>query len=286
MTTFGTLPGDVVTNSRGDVQAGVALGLYATQADATAPTGLLATVTTDAEGRWSYTDPARGVVWVRTPVGRVYATVTPDALPGTVTATSLGLGAVDNTADVNKPVSTAQAAADTAAKARANHTGSQLVATVSDFPTATDARIDTKIAANTAALAALDAAWTAYTPAWTSTGTAPALGNGTLTGSYRKVGSKTVFYKIRLTPGSTTTFGTGSYLLSLPAVAKSTAAYDNVGGVVANIANIRYSGAAAISSSTTVLLLIGSTLMGPTTPGVFAPAPNNTVSVNGSYEAA
>jgi hypothetical protein len=80
VTTFGTLPSDVVTNSRGDVQAGVALSLYATQADAAVPTGLLATVTTDAEGRWSYMDAARGVVWVRTSVGSVYATVAPDAL--------------------------------------------------------------------------------------------------------------------------------------------------------------------------------------------------------------
>jgi len=78
LTTFGTLPGDVLTNSRGDVQAGVALGLYATAADATASTGLLATVTTDAEGRWAYTDATRGIVWVRTSVGRVYSTLTSD----------------------------------------------------------------------------------------------------------------------------------------------------------------------------------------------------------------
>lgn len=106
MTTFGTLPGDVVTNSRGDVQAGVALSLYATQADATAPTGLLATVTTDAEGRWSYTDAGRGVVWVRTSVGRVYATVAPDALPGTTDASALTTGTLAN---ARLPV-TAQAA--------------------------------------------------------------------------------------------------------------------------------------------------------------------------------
>lgn len=37
----------------------------------------------------------------------------------------VGLANVDNTSDASKPVSTAQAAADTAAKARANHTGTQ-----------------------------------------------------------------------------------------------------------------------------------------------------------------
>lgn len=53
----------------------------------------------------------------------------------------IGLGNVDNTSDVNKPVSTAQAAADSAAIAvaeaystqRSNHTGTQTASTVSDF---------------------------------------------------------------------------------------------------------------------------------------------------------
>lgn len=59
-------------------------------------------------------------------------------------------------------------------------------------------------------------AWTAYTPAWTSTGTAPAIGNGTLAGSYKLVGDKTCHFRASITFGTTTTFGTGGYLLSLP----------------------------------------------------------------------
>lgn len=47
----------------------------------------------------------------------------------------IGLGNADNTSDVNKPVSTAQAAADTVAKARANHTGTQSADTVVDGST-------------------------------------------------------------------------------------------------------------------------------------------------------
>lgn len=65
------------------------------------------------------------------------------------------------------------------------------------------------------AMNGLQAAWTAYTPSWTSTGTAVALGNGTITGSFRQIG-KTVQFKITLTMGSTTTYGTGSYLFSVP----------------------------------------------------------------------
>lgn len=53
----------------------------------------------------------------------------------------VGLTNVDNTSDTNKPVSTAQAAADTVAKARANHTGTQVSTTISDFNAAVDARI-------------------------------------------------------------------------------------------------------------------------------------------------
>jgi hypothetical protein len=72
-----------------------------------------------------------------------------------ITAAMVGLGSVDNTADASKPVSTAQAAADSAvasaaaadattkanaaqaaAVQRANHTGTQAASTISDFSSA------------------------------------------------------------------------------------------------------------------------------------------------------
>lgn len=59
------------------------------------------------------------------------------------------------------------------------------------------------------------AAWTAFTPAWTSTGTAPAIGNGVLSGRYSKIG-KTVTLAFNFTAGTTTTFGTGTYRWSFP----------------------------------------------------------------------
>jgi hypothetical protein len=56
-----------------------------------------------------------------------------------LTKSDVGLGSVDNTADASKPVSTAQAAADAVVQAyaiqRANHTGTQTAATISDFST-------------------------------------------------------------------------------------------------------------------------------------------------------
>lgn len=63
-------------------------------------------------------------------------------------------------------------------------------------------------------------AWNTYTPAWTADTTAPAIGNGTLTGKYAVVG-KVCHFTALVTFGSTTTFGSGSYYLGLPLQAGS-----------------------------------------------------------------
>lgn len=59
--------------------------------------------------------------------------------------------------------------------------------------------------------------WIAYTPAWTASGTAPAIGNGTLTGGYRRIGQQVDFW-LEFTAGTTTTFGTGTWRFSLPQI--------------------------------------------------------------------
>lgn len=61
-------------------------------------------------------------------------------------------------------------------------------------------------------------AWTAYTPSWTGATTNPVVGNGTLVGRYMKVG-RTCHVQIDLTCGSTTTYGSGAWSMSLPATA-------------------------------------------------------------------
>jgi hypothetical protein len=58
-------------------------------------------------------------------------------------------------------------------------------------------------------------AWQAYTPTWTAAGTAPSLGNGTLTGAYTQIG-KTVHFRLKFVAGSTTTFGTSGWRFTLP----------------------------------------------------------------------
>lgn len=89
------------------------------------------------------------------------------------------------------------------------------------------------------------AAWTTYTPTWTSS-TAPSLGNGTLVGRYMKIG-RTVFVVIHLTTGSTTTYGSGSYNWSLPFTAASGGAAV-VGNAQLLTSSTRWLGQTVISS--------------------------------------
>lgn len=56
-----------------------------------------------------------------------------------------------------------------------------------------------------------------YVTQWLASGTQPALNNGTTVGAWLQIGNLVVFRTI-ITAGSTTTFGTGSYTLTLPVV--------------------------------------------------------------------
>lgn len=62
--------------------------------------------------------------------------------------------------------------------------------------------------------------FTQYTPVWASSGTQPAIGNGTINGRYLQLG-KLVYGTIVLTMGSTTTYGTGSYTFTRPITAQA-----------------------------------------------------------------
>lgn len=60
--------------------------------------------------------------------------------------------------------------------------------------------------------------WIAFTP--TVSGTGWAIGNGTITGKYTRVG-RTVFFQIQIVWGTTSTFGTGQLIVGLPFAAQS-----------------------------------------------------------------
>lgn len=54
-----------------------------------------------------------------------------------------------------------------------------------------------------------------HTPVWASSGTAPSIGNGTLSCPYKITGDW-CFFHFLFAPGSSTTFGTGNYTWTLP----------------------------------------------------------------------
>lgn len=134
-------------------------------------------------------------------------------------------------------------------------------------------------------LNALEFIYAAYTPSWISSGTAPALGNGTLTGRYKRQGDLVAVH-INLTTGSTTTYGTGAYTLTLP-----------VGGIVGQLlgvqvkdasAGARYSGQVELvtTDGAGMRMNVGSSTsnVGATVPMTFASG--DQILISGIYEVA
>jgi len=115
-----------------------------------------------------------------------------------------------------------------------------------------------RILASDLNLATQQAAWTSYTPAWTSNGTAPALGNGTIIGYYAKVG-RLVTAKIEMNSGSTTTFGTGYYSWSLPFTAAVTSVPTN---------QFAHSGSIALSTSGSAVFYTSTAFISQGSPAV------------------
>ena len=62
--------------------------------------------------------------------------------------------------------------------------------------------------------------WISYTPVWTGASSNPDIGNGNLTGGYRRIGQQIDFW-VYMGAGSTTTFGSGAWRFSLPVAATS-----------------------------------------------------------------
>lgn len=134
-------------------------------------------------------------------------------------------------------------------------------------------------------LKAIGDAWTAYTPTWTATGTNPAIGNGTIAGAYMQAG-KLVAFRLKITMGSTTTYGSGAYLFGLP-VASLAAGSDSI-DISALVFDSSATGRAFrfgyMSSGSIVLADQSGTTVNATTP--YTLATNDTISISGHYEAA
>lgn len=151
---------------------------------------------------------------------------------------------------------------------------------IQDLATTTNAAILT---------AAPQSAWSTYSAAWTSSGTNPAIGNGSITGRYIQLG-KTILFRVTITMGSSTTYGTGGYAVSLPVQGHTAGLQVQVQGEVL-IGGTAYASRGRIPSSGTTVLLYcdptaaggGSRAVTPTTPGTLASG--HSIFVGGSYEA-
>lgn len=131
-------------------------------------------------------------------------------------------------------------------------------------------------------------AWAAWAPVWTGSGGNPAIGNGSLVGRYLQVG-KLVHFRVRIVMGSTTTFGSGSYSLSLPVplvangVLEASCQYIDGG-------TLFYHGAPFLESASAFRLGLVSNAVAnissvsPTSP--FTWASTDEIRVAGTYEAA
>ncbi|MGA4942135.1 hypothetical protein [Streptomyces cinereoruber] len=134
-----------------------------------------------------------------------------------------------------------------------------------------------------------DPAWTSYTPSWTASGSAPAIGNGVLKGRYKRLGKRVevvIFQKM----GVTTTFGTGTYSWSLPAGLPASADSDPdfvfVGSARGHAAQWYHGAAAVPQSGTTVRVYSHSATSEWSTsqPVAWAAASSNYLTIQVTYE--
>lgn len=138
---------------------------------------------------------------------------------------------------------------------------------------------------------ALSEPWTAYTPTWTGAGGNPVLGNGSFAGSaYMRVG-KLIVFRIVLTMGATTTYGTGQWSLTLP-VAPINAGRPPFPADLLDTGTAQYAGRlVAAAGSITAQLLADTSAIGGALAAVTSLAPHtwastDVLTVTGTYEAA
>lgn len=143
------------------------------------------------------------------------------------------------------------------------------------------------------ALTGIQSAWTSFTPTWSvSSGTAPAIGNGTLSAAYQQIG-KTILFRISLTAGSTTTFGSGGqFRFSLPVNPLSTTRLTFATDYFDSSVPSAFSGTTTWDSVNSVVALNATpTTAGNANRGVTASVPmtwatGDIITINGAYESA
>ncbi len=114
-------------------------------------------------------------------------------------------------------------------------------------------------------------AWTAYTPTWT--GGSPSIGDGTLTGRYKALDSKTYAIQISLVWGSTSNPGGSGWFFSLPAgLTSRTGVKQILAGHILDSGTDHKVACGTIASAATTIAIIpeGGVTVGPGSPMTWA----------------
>ena len=115
--------------------------------------------------------------------------------------------------------------------------------------------------------------WTAYTPSWTGSISNPVLNNGTLVGRYRRsTGADLVIVEVRLTVGSGTTFGSGTYWMTVPVTPSATATLNAAGPCYTLDSGTLDKAAVTVFEDNTKVKFVSATggVFTPTVPQTFA----------------
>jgi hypothetical protein len=115
--------------------------------------------------------------------------------------------------------------------------------------------------------------WTAFTPSWTGSGSNPVINNGSIVGRYRRVsGSDLVTVEVRITMGSTTTFGSGTYWVSVPVTPSATATLNATGAAYTLDSGTLDKAAVVVFEDNTKVKFVSATggVFTPTVPQTFA----------------
>lgn len=115
--------------------------------------------------------------------------------------------------------------------------------------------------------------WTSYTPSWTAATSNPVINNGTIVGRYRRVtGADLVIVEVRITMGSTTTYGSGAYWVSVPVTPSATATLNATGACYTLDSGTLDKAAAVVFEDNTKVKFVSATagVFQPTVPQTFA----------------
>lgn len=113
-------------------------------------------------------------------------------------------------------------------------------------------------------------AWTTFTPTWGGTVTNPALGNATVTASYKQLDANTLFISIGITMGSTTTYGSGNWFFSVSGFSMVSSPLNYGSGIITDASVAAYACTPAIIGTNRIYVYSGTgaaqSLIGPTAP--------------------